>query len=54
MSIILNVDELLKINYIPINNLCEELMRDVTSKKTRQILKYYRNFPKKRKFEEFN
>ena len=35
-----------------IDNLCEAIHRDVTPKKIRQILRYYRNISKKRQFSE--
>ena len=41
MPVVLNIDEILKINFIPIDNLCEAFHRDVTWKKIKQILKYY-------------
>ena len=35
-----------------IDNICEAVHRDVTPKKIRQILKYYKNVSKKRNFSE--
>ena len=38
---------------INIDKLCEAIHRDVTPKKIRQILRYYRNISKKRQSNEF-
>ena len=48
----INIDKILTKECITIDNICEAIHRDVSTKKNLQILKYYRNSSNKRKFSE--
>ena len=48
----INLEKHLAKESINIDNICEAIHRDVTSKRIRKILKIYRNLSNKRKFSE--
>ena len=52
MTVVLNVDEIMKLEFIQINNPVEEILRDVSAKKIRKILAFYKKPSIKRKFNE--
>ena len=52
MTFELNIDEIMNLNFIPLNNPCEEIHRDVSTKKIRKILAFYKKASIKRKFSK--